>query len=157
MTYDLLKFPRRKKIAWHALVWLLFISYEVAYIRFTVGIQASIFHFAVYYLLNIGLFYFNAHIVLDFAVFKRRRPIIIAIILIIAELVCYLLIKYILDYFLSDPPRSISAQLVNARQYLLANIWRGIYFLGFSIAYWSMRCMLKYKEKNYAMETDKLR
>src|SRR5665213_1898604 len=157
MTYDLLKLSRRKIIIWHALVWLLFISYEVAYIRFTVGIQASIFHFAVYYLLNIGLFYFNAHIVLDFAVFRTRHPIIISIILIIVEVICYLLIKYILDYLLSVPPRSISGQIENVRQYLLANIWRGIYFLGFSIAYWSMLYMLKYKEKNHAMETEQLR
>ena len=147
----------KAKIFRHSLIWLIFISYEVAYINFTVGIQASVFHFAVYYCLNIALFYTNAHVILDFAFFKTTRPYIVSIALIIVEIALYFFVKFGLDYILSKPHQSLLEVFNYNRKFLLANIWRGIYFIGFSIAYWSMLYMVRFKERNHQMETEQLK
>jgi len=138
----------------HCLVWLIFISYEMTYIKIMVGIHASVFHFIVFYLLNVSLFYFNAHVLLDFAFFKTQKPYPIAIFLIVIEIAVYLGIKYSLDTLLS---KWFPADLKFNARYILINAWRGVYFLGFSIAYWSMLYMIRFRERNYRMETEQLK
>ncbi len=147
---------KRAMILRHILVWLIFISYEMAYIKFMVGITATLFHYTVFYALNICLFYFNAYVILDFSFFKTDRPYLNAICLTVVEIMVYLAIKYGLDYLLSKmfPP---SVKLIFGKLYILTNVWRCIYFIGFSIAYWSMRYMVMFKEKNHLMETEQLK
>jgi two-component system LytT family sensor kinase len=147
----------KTKILRHSMIWLIFISYEVAYINFTVGIQASIFHFAVYYALNIGLFYANAHLILDFAFFKTSRPYLIATGLIVLELTLYFFVKFGLDFILSGPHQSLLEIFNYNSKFLLAKIWRGIYFIGFSIAYWATRYMIRFRNRNHQMETEQLK
>jgi len=140
----------------HILIWLIFISYEMAYINFMVGITATVFHYAIFYTLNICLFYFNAYVILDYSFFKTNNPYSSAVIFTICEIVVYLLIKYGLDYVLKIwfPGNS---KLIFGEQYILINVWRCVYFIGFSIAYWSMRYMVKFKERNHIMEVEHLK
>lgn len=147
----------KSKVLTHILVWTLFITYEVAYIRFTVGINASAFHYLIFYALNICLFYVNAHIVLDFAFFKTQRPYLIAVCLIIFEVFGYVVLKFVIDYLIAPSTKSLLMQVKQDVKYLLTNIWRGIYFIGFSIAYWSMLYMIRFKERNYEMEKEHLK
>jgi two-component system LytT family sensor kinase len=141
----------------HIFVWIIFITYEVIYVKFAAGVTASLLHILIFYILNIGLFYFNANVVLDFAFFKTAKPYFTAITLILLELVSYLFCKFFLDYMLSTSPASLLMQLGKDKSYLLINAWRGIYFIGFSIAYWSMCYMLRFKERNHLMETQQLK
>jgi two-component system LytT family sensor kinase len=148
---------RNSIIVRHVLVWIAFITYEVAYITFTVGVNASVFHFLIFYLLNICLFYFNAHVILDFAFFRTTRPYLVSIALILLQIFGYLILKFIIDYIISPATESLINQVKDDRKYVLTNIWRGIYFIGFSIAYWSMLYMVRFKERNYQMETEQLK
>jgi two-component system LytT family sensor kinase len=141
----------------HMLFWLIFISYELAYLHFTVGLQATFFHFVIYYLLNIGLFYFNAYVILDFAFFRTVKPYLISIALILLELAGYLAIKFTLDLLLSNNPKSHTDQLKHTELYVITNIWRAIYFIGLSIAYWSMLSFLRVRERNHQIETEQLK
>lgn len=147
---------KKSVILWHVAVWLIFISYEMTYIHFMVGITASIFHYAIFYTLNICLFYFNAYVVLDFSFFRTANPYVCAVFLTIGEIIVYLAIKYGLDYSLSKWYPS-NTTLVLGDRYILINIWRGIYFIGFSIAYWSMLYMIKFRERNHIMKTEQLK
>jgi two-component system LytT family sensor kinase len=147
----------RKLVVRHLLVWLIFIAYEMAYLYITVGIQASVFHYIIYYTLNIGLFYFNAYVILDYAFFKTNRGYILSVALIFLEITGYLILKYFLDYLLASPHHSLQAQLKTIRLYFIANVWRGLYFIGLSIAYWSMLYFLRFREKNQLMETEQLK
>ncbi|MCR8560357.1 histidine kinase [Mucilaginibacter sp. BJC16-A38] len=53
---------------------------------------------------------------------------------------------------------SISLALTLSNEKLwLTNIFREIFFIGFSIAYWSMLYMVKFKDKNHVMEKEQLR
>jgi two-component system LytT family sensor kinase len=141
----------------HGFVWLLFISYEMSLIQITVGLKGSLLHYALFYLLNIFLFYFNAHVILDFAFFKSSRPWLISISLILLEIIVYLYIKLELDHILSGSENlSFLINLSNEKLWM-TNVWREIYFIGFSIAYWSMLYMVRFKERNHIMEREKLK
>lgn len=139
------------------LIWLIFISYEIAYVKFTVGIHSNMLDFVVFYGLNIALFYCNAHIILDFAFFKTSKPYLISIALIALEVIAYLIIKFLIDYLIADPKTTLVLQIKRDQKYVLTNIWRGVYFIGFSIAYWSMLYMVRFKERNHKMETEQLK
>lgn len=139
------------------MIWLIFISYELAFIHFTVGTLGRISNFIIFYSLNIILFYFNAHIVLDFAFFKTSKPYLISIILITVELPVYLFIKFIIDSLLLNPLHPFEKHIHLSNLYAVTNIWRGIYFIGLSIAYWSMLYMVQFKERNHLMETEQLK
>jgi two-component system LytT family sensor kinase len=141
----------------HVLLWLIFVAYELAYVKFTVGVNASVYHIIIFYALNICLFYANAHLILDFAFFKTNKPYVVSTVLIIIEVITYLLLKYVLDYILSDSTKSFLTQLNQDEKYVLTNIWRGIYFIGFSIAYWAMLYFVRFKDRNHQMETEQLK
>ncbi|AMR29978.1 hypothetical protein A0256_00375 [Mucilaginibacter sp. PAMC 26640] len=150
-------FKKKSIVIRHILVWILFITYEVIYVKFAAGVTASVFHVLIFYILNIGLFYFNANVVLDFAFFKTAKPYLISISLTLLELFGYLFFKFILDYVVSSSTESLLMQLKEDEKYVLINVWRGIYFIGFSIAYWSMRYMVRFKERNHQMEKEQLK
>jgi len=141
----------------HCLVWILFIAYEVAYVRFTAGIQTSILHYAIYYILNISLFYINAYLILDYAFFKTHRPYLTSAILTLIEILVYLLIKFVIDLIMLDSKISFKEHIKYAEQFTIVNVWRAVYFIGFSIAYWSMLYMVRFKERNHLMETEQLK
>jgi two-component system, LytTR family, sensor kinase len=147
---------KKTVILQHLLIWLIFISYEMTYINFMVGITATVSHYLIFYLLNIGLFYFNAHVILDYSFFRTDKPYSTAIIFTFCELLLYLMVKYGLDLILRLV-YPLSPMVLFGRQYVLINVWRGIYFIGFSIAYWSTRYMLKFKERNHTMEKERLK
>lgn len=136
----------------HALVWAVFITYELAVIRFTVGLISSPFQLCIYYFLNILLFYLNAHVILDFAFFRTSRPYLIAILLILAEMLFFLWVKLHVDAWLAGATE-VNYALTKAHEKIyLTNIFREIFFIGFSIAYWSMLYMVKFREQNHVME-----
>jgi two-component system LytT family sensor kinase len=141
----------------HVLFWLIFISYELTFIHFTVGTLGRLTNFIVFYSLNIILFYVNAHLILDFAFFRTSKPYIISISLILIELPVYLIIKYAFDYLIANPAHPISGHIHLSNLYAVTNIWRGLYFIGLSIAYWSMHYMLRFRDRNHQMETAQLK
>gem|GEM_PF-358268 len=151
------KMTKKSKVFRHLLIWLIFISYEMAFLHFTAGFKSSYFKAAIFYILNISLFYLNAHVILDFAFFRTKTPYFIATILIFIELVFYLIIKLILDLLLAKG-HIFSSDSFNLKElYLFTNIWRGLYFIGLSIAYWSTGYMIKFKERNHLIETEYLK
>lgn len=141
----------------HIFVWILFITYEVIYVTFAVRLTASLFNILIFYILNIGLFYFNANVVLDFAFFKTTKPYLTSVSLIVLELLGYLTLKFVLDYLIAPSSKSLLVQVKEDEKYLLINAWRGIYFIGFSIAYWSLRSFVRVKERNHQMEKEHLK
>jgi two-component system LytT family sensor kinase len=141
----------------HFLFWLIFVSYELTFLFLTSGVNASITHLAIYYCLNIGLFYFNAHVVLDYAFFKAHGAYIIAGLFILGELILYLTIKFGLDIFLNVQHEPFRQEISSIKAYLYENIYRGIYFIGLSIAYWSMLYMMRFREQNQLIETEQLK
>jgi len=155
-TNGVWKMRKRAVFFPHILGWVLYISYELSLVEITVGLSATVIHYSVYYLLNIALFYFNAHVILDFSFFRTSRPYIFACLLILAEIFCYLIFKLFLDALISGKEFTLTWD-VNHQRLWITNIWREIFFIGFSTAYWSLLYMIRFKERNHAMETDRLK
>lgn len=141
----------------HILVWLIFICYETAFTLFTINYLSPLLHYILFYTLNICLFYITANGILDFAFFKTQKPYLISFAFIAVEMAIYLLVKFTIDYFLSRISAFHGKPFVFNQLYVVTNIWRGIYFVGLSIAYWSMRYMLKFRERTHIMETEQLK
>ena len=139
----------------HLAGWVIFIAYEISFIHFSVGPLSSLLDYICYYGLNILLFYFNAHVLLTFAI-KSKKSYLLIPALMLLELLVYLILKYFLDYFLAFPPGKAPSELVYIKKLLVPNIYRGIYFLGFSCLYWSILRVISFQKKVHETETTQL-
>ena len=140
----------------HAIAWAVFIIYDVFLIRTTVGLLSPLYELLIYYSLNIGLFYFNAHVLLHYAFFRTRHPYPVAVLLIAAEILIYLQLKLFLDHGLKGTPYILFPDNLPEERIWLSNIWREVFFVGFSTAYWSMLSMLRFREQHNQAEREKL-
>lgn len=139
------------------MVWAIFIGYEVLFLYFTAGSMPPLLYFVAFYSVNMGLFYFVAHVVLEYAFFKCRRPFLNAVLLILGTLPLYLIIKNMIDTLVVSPfdPGHFKRNISKA--YLVNNTWRGIYFIGLSVAYFAMNYFIRFREKTHFLETEQLR
>jgi two-component system, LytTR family, sensor kinase len=123
----------------HVIIWALFILYELS-VSLSFGARLSSFpDYAGHYLLNIGLFYVNAHIVLPNVVNYNKKPYLTFLTLplsILAELGAYMLLKFLLLNLLSITHFHVSRPITDARSFFIESIWRAIYFIGLSTGYW---------------------
>jgi two-component system LytT family sensor kinase len=148
---------KRGIILRHLFLWILYIGFEVEYLHITVKTMASLSHFLIYYMLNIGLFYLNSLVVLNYAFFRTGRPYLIYLLLLIPEVALYMGVKVLLDALLSEPPVSVLQVVQWGKVYFMANLWRGINFIGLSIAYFSTIYMIRFKDRNHQAETERLK
>ena len=127
-------FPLRR-VGTHGLAWAVFIAYEVSIIFFTATPQRVYWwEYLGFYLLNILLFYANAHLVLSYSFHHRKIPWLLLLLLPLV-LGLYILLQYGLDLFYNlfrPEPKAIVFQ----QKFILSYLWRGIYFIGLSATYW---------------------
>lgn len=146
---------KRTIIFRHVCGWLIYILYEIMSVGLTAGLHGPMYHFPVYYTCYISLFYFNAHVILDFAFFKTSRPYLISAGLMILEALLFYVLKAGLDCIMPGVKQSFD--VIFSEPYFLANLFREIFFIGFSTAYWSMLSMVHFMERNHKMETEQLK
>ena len=131
-----MKILKLEKIKLHVIFWAIFIAYELA-VSYSFGGRFTTFpDYASHYLLNISLFYLNAYLVFPTAINRERKSYFILTLLIIAELVLYMLLKYLLTNLLVGFNFQISRPITNTWSFLMESIWRAIYFIGLSTGYW---------------------
>ncbi|MFD0749235.1 sensor histidine kinase [Mucilaginibacter calamicampi] len=135
----------------HILGWAIFITYEVTFVRLSVGHSGPLLNYFCYYTLNIALFYFNAYALLASAQ-RRRLPYLAIILLMLLELLVYLVLKYLMDGWLASAPDPLSY----IRNLLVPNLYRGILFVGYSTLYWSVISAIIYQRKAYETERARL-
>jgi two-component system LytT family sensor kinase len=136
---------RLRPLISHISAWGLFILYELGAVYCVTGKIANLKDSLVYYLLNITLFYVNAYVVFDFSFSRFRRHYLALTILFLLELVIYLSLKYAIDYKVSSfrlPAYNFSF----IGKYVYVNIWRGLYFIGFSTIYWLVRRTIAFRQ-----------
>jgi two-component system LytT family sensor kinase len=116
----------------------------VKLIRMEQGIEDHVLsEYVIPYILNICLFYFHARFVLDVC-FKGHRRVALLFFLLPAELSLYLLAMGLKDYEFSQG-KDFFSLIYPSGILFIRQIWRGIYFLIFSTAYWWI-------EKSFAKE-----
>jgi two-component system LytT family sensor kinase len=141
----------------HVIFWTIFIAYEVAVIFTFGGKFSSVPDYAGHYLLNIALFYFNAHIVLPNAINYNKKSYFLLPLSIIAELVIYLFLKILLIDSLLALHFYVSRPSTNSLSFLMESLWRAIYFLGLSTGYWFAISTIQNRKRIANLETQQLR
>lgn len=132
-SFMLTKLPLRKILV-HALAWAAFIFYEVSIALILNPSGTLWWEYIGYYLLNISLFYLNAH-VLFFYAFKARKPVYLLLLFVPLELALYILVEFGLANFYHWLHAAAEPVLLD-KVFTLSYLWRGIYFIGLSTGYW---------------------
>jgi two-component system, LytTR family, sensor kinase len=138
----------------HVGAWAAFIFYEVFIVLVISSPQTIWWEYTGYYFLNIGLFYLHAHGVLANTFGKRHLPYLL-LLLVPLELGLYTVLEYGLQYgynLLRPEPRGIAFDLKT----VLAYIWRGIYFIGLSTAYWFVGRTIRSQRQINQLEVQRL-
>ncbi len=137
--------------------WGVFIFYEVAFIVTYIGKFSSFPDYAGHYLINIWIFYFNAHVVFSTALNNKRKSYFLLVLLIIAELAIYLALKYLLIYLFHVFNVSIDRPFINNRLFILDSLWRAVYFIGLSTGYWFALSTIQNRKRIADLENKHLR
>ncbi|WP_158996383.1 sensor histidine kinase [Mucilaginibacter sp. L196] len=141
----------------HIIFWAIFITYEIVFIYCLVNRLSSLGDYVGSYFLNIGLFYFNAHFVFEWAINEKRRNYFLLILLIILEIIAYLIVKRGLYYIYDIFKIPISPPYTTIKAFFLQSVWRGVYFTLLSIGYWFALSTLKSRKKISDLENIQLR
>ncbi len=148
-------FSRRipKKVFYHLLSWTLFISYEVL-VTIGMGAHFRFFRYAAFYSLDILLFYVNAHVVFKYA-FQRRYKALYVIPLVLAELYLFKQATIAANIFVDSAEAGRFIVDIDGKDYIRA-IWRGVYCLGFSTAYFFILRNISNTKKANMLQIQKL-
>lgn len=146
----------RRPVFYHLLGWGLFIFYEVFFVTILLGSGKSsniLYDYILPYAINIGLFYFHAHCTLRFSFKNSRNRYLLFAALLITELLLYLFLMN-LNNIISTNKKSLFPLGVSKAELLplLSQLWRGIYFVGFSTAYWLINRSVNYQKRINEME-----
>jgi two-component system, LytTR family, sensor kinase len=132
-------FFRRKAVLYHSMGWGFFICYEVLFVTLLVGFRSDVSIWWGYmfpYAVNIALFYFHAHITLFYSFNGPRKHYLLFVLLMICELALYLLLMNSVQLINQGAGWFSALSGKTEMMGLLRQLWRGIYFIGFSSAYW---------------------
>lgn len=154
-----LSFLRRNHLIYHIIGWLTFITYEVSFIKLIRWPNADISNWNGYiipYLINIFLFYFHFFVTMNFGFGKTHKKPLLFILLFLSELIIYLLFMGVKDIYFSERRFSSILSLYPTKIAFIQQLWRGIYFLIFSTAYWLIHRSFKNKQKLKEAETSVL-
>jgi hypothetical protein len=138
-----LPIPRiNKKLAlYHIGGWFFFILYEVSFVAILLGAKSQrgiLPDYILPYVINICLFYFHAHVTLSYSFNDNRRKYFSFTGLLVTELAIYLYLLICTGILHgSNVYRHPELWFRESNgTVLLRQLWRGIYFIAFSSAYW---------------------
>ncbi|RAJ29626.1 sensor histidine kinase [Pedobacter cryoconitis] len=139
-----------KTIRIHLLCWFIFILYELSLLEIISGSTRPAFHYVIYYLFNISLFYIHSQLVLPRITKKFIASLWLIPIFTILELAVYcgiaVVISCLIMLFTSEP---IKIEYFNIKFFGIT-LWRGIYFILYASAYY---IFLSYHRKRQAALT----
>lgn len=146
-----------KKYGIHLLIWSLFISYEIAVIGLYAGKFGHPISYLTHYLLIIATFYLFASVLLPWAVKNPIRAVFLVPLILAGLLMGYVLSNFYLDKVLlaykMAPDRGV---MVLSWKYAYQVIYRCVYILGFSTAYYFLSTYLKERNRSEELERQRL-
>jgi two-component system LytT family sensor kinase len=140
----------------HILVWLLFIHTEAIMIGVLLDLFSNPLIYAAHYAVIICYFYLHANHALPWAVKDKphifwRLPLVVAL-----QLVCYGLAHYLVSLLLIF----VNLSLANAGKidmvFILRNLYRGLYFMGFATGYYFLQNYLNERKRTETLERERL-
>ncbi|WP_343522150.1 sensor histidine kinase [Pedobacter sp.] len=144
-----------KNYRWHIIAWATFILYEYILVSLILKINASLLNYCIHYLINITLFYIHAELVLGKSLKSQNPAYLSIIILTILEVCLYTVIAYLTDRSLSrEIIVPIDKLTVTDWKFMSSTLWRGIYFLLFSTAYYFIKSYFHQKHRTTKLEKE---
>jgi two-component system LytT family sensor kinase len=141
----------------HILCWISFIFYETVMVGLIFGVYGDLASYTFHYSIHISFFYLNALFLLPWALLKNRYAFLRLPTVIITDVTGYILLSFAIDFLLTK------LNLVNQtgdiylnKEYILRTLYRCIYFLGFSVAYYLLINYLDQKKKTADLESQRL-
>lgn len=138
------------------LIWSVFIAYETVVIGIITGYFGNLLTYVFHYSINIGIFYLNALYLLPLALKNRNFTTIKLIAIIFLQVILYTVISYLTDKILIEINVIHHVDLRLNRQFVLRSLYRGLYFLGFSIGYYYLINYLQERKTIESLEREKL-
>ncbi|MBB6237279.1 sensor histidine kinase YesM [Pedobacter sp. AK013] len=144
-----------KNYRWHIIAWAIFILYEHVIVSLILDINADILNYFIHYIINITLFYIHAELVLTRGL-KPQKPAYLSIVIFtLLELCLHTVIAYLADRFFSKTMiLSIGKHPVIDWKHMFLTVWRGIYFLLFSTAYYFIKSYIQQKHRTVELEKE---
>lgn len=146
------------KINWrHFLIWLLFIFYETVLVGLIFGEYANFLTYLGHYTINITFFYFNALVSYRWAFESKKDSSFRLISVLILEAACFLFLNFLLDTMLVGYGIIVQKKpFLLSEDYTLRILFRFIYFLSFSTAYYFLTRFLNEQKKTALLEKEGL-
>ncbi|MDB5006894.1 MAG: yehU 6 [Mucilaginibacter sp.] len=141
----------------HILCWLMFFLYEVLVNYTFAGKFSNVFDYIGHYILNIGLFYLNAYITFEKGLNRKSKAIYFLVLFIVLEIVAYIVLKILLYKIFLYFNIYNYKELPSAVLFIAGSVWRAIYFIGLSTAYWFFLNKIKTQDQIAEMETQRLK
>ncbi len=148
---------KTKNILYHVIAWTVFIAYEctlITIIRSAEGLQGPAWSlFIVPYSINIALFYVHALAVMEISFGKKQKHWFLFLFLLCAEIIIYVLLFGLKEHSLSLEKITVSQLLYPGKVAFSRLLFRGIYFLIFSTAFWLISKTFRRKQLLKEAET----
>lgn len=147
MTKKIFEWSKTQRI--HLIGWSLFIFFEITLIGLAAGAFGKPLNYLLHYVLNIILFYTNAHLVLAKS-FKKTNSWTRVCFLMLIQIGLYIFLRSILNYILSDSSKEFNVvTIVENYKSFFQSLWRGLFFIGLSCFYY---LFIEYKEERTKRE-----
>lgn len=148
-----------KTLSKHAAFVTAYFLYETGMLYAYTGVWIYFWDTLWHLLINLTLFYFNAQVVLTYcnSVQSNKKRLFYTLILIAIEFLSFLFIKYILAITYIQFEIKGTNPYTGFNRLLLDTIWRLIYIMGLSFAYWFALNALKKQRELNELESIRLR
>jgi sensor histidine kinase YesM len=141
----------------HVTIWSIFIAYESIVVGLVFGVFGNPITYALHYTTIISYFYLLSLYGLPWAFTTKSTSVIKLPLILILMIGCYITVNFVIDKILVDIGAITHVDNINLdRSYVLKELYRCIYFTGFSTAFYFLRNYLKQRQKANDLETIRL-
>lgn len=155
MRHEIAKWLKNNRI--HLWVWGIFITYETVVIGLLFNLFGNPLTYFLHYLVIIPLFYVHSEIAMPWAFKFKSQALLRLILIVISQIVIYIVSHFVVDLFL------IAIKIVEIKEpyqlnstFILRNLYRGIFFMGFSTGYYFLRTYITERKRTAELEKEQL-
>lgn len=146
------------KESWlHVLIWSIFIAYESIVVGIVFGVFGNPLTYIAHYVVIISYFYLLSILLLPWALRQKGKVFLSVPIMFCAAIAGYVMVNFWVDQLLlSIGSISHVDKIIFNKGYILKELYRCIYFTGFSTAYFFLYNYHREKNKTTALEKMRL-
>lgn len=152
---DWFNWLRSRKL--HLWVWSVFIAYETIIVGILYDIWGNPVTYLFHYFVTISLFYLHSDIILPWALRVKSQALLKLTLTVTIQIVIYVIAHYVVDLFL------IAIKIVSVKTpyqlnstFILRNLYRGFFFMGFATGYYFLQTSIKQKKRTADLEKEQL-